>query len=155
MIVRWEPVMAHCGSYFVEYTPASPGNYLAMLVLVYVGETPDSGTITAHIEKEFDAWIRKFPVPLMASAVDSSGSNIHLRGEEDARFLTGYRDGDRIVSKWGLYKDSEIPEHLKKLEHRIKVYENLEAVTKQEVQAGQAERRKIVRMGWFLVLVGQ
>jgi hypothetical protein len=153
MIVRWKQVKAGRGPYFVEYIPAPPGNYLATLVLTYVGDAPDPEIAKANIQEEFELWIRKFPVPLMASAIDNSGNGINFSEQEYGSYMTGYADGDRIVSKWGLHKDCDIPEHLRMFAHRANAYKNLEAVTMKEGQADQSEQRKIMRTGWCLVFV--
>ena len=153
MIVNWKPLKANRGAYFVEYVPAGPSNYLAALVLTYVDDTPDSKEIVADIQSEFDSWINRFPVPLMVTATDKKGDDVDLSSLKRNQFFVGFKDGEKVVSTWNLLRDNEIPDHLKEFGHRVAVYEDLEAVTKEDVHARQLEQRKVVRAGWTIVFL--
>jgi hypothetical protein len=75
--------------YFVEYHPPVVGNSFATLELVVLRPV-DTAAIVLMLEAEATLWLQRFPLPLMASAYDSTGALLSLdplRGN----FLCGWR----------------------------------------------------------------
>jgi len=127
--------------------------YLATLVLTYIQETPNASSVVSDIEKEFQIWLQRLPVPLMATAVDRTSDGVDLSSMKEDRFLVGFIDNGRMQLSWDKLSDSEFPDYQKRDEYRVNVYRNLESVTKDKVDANIAEHRRIVRTGWIIVFV--
>lgn len=77
------------GWYFVEYSPPIDSYRFAVLNVVVPDET-DKAKIAQAMETELCGWLGRYPIPLMVSAFDATGSLIHLQPTKDCNFLIGF-----------------------------------------------------------------
>lgn len=119
--------------YYVEYTPAS-WSFLASLDLVFVNDRPTQEILKA-VEEEFDIWIKRFPVPLMASAWDIKENLIQFDNVE-CKHLSGFFDitTGKVLKGWRLFKDDEFPDLVKTDEYIDSVYKELPFKTQEQLR---------------------
>jgi hypothetical protein len=79
--LRFESLKEDRGWYFVEYSPCQGDNWFAIVQVVMI-EPSDDEHIAAAVESEAAGWMRRYSVPVMASAFDDTGD---LHGLEDVR----------------------------------------------------------------------
>lgn len=89
----FEPLKEHRGAYFVEYQPPVPSVPLATLCLVFT-EPVGSARAAALLEEETRRWIGRFPVPLMASALDEKEDLIAVHGNGAGGHLFAWFEPD-------------------------------------------------------------
>jgi hypothetical protein len=77
------------GEYFVEYQPPVADHDFATLSLVFpnAGEPSQAADF---MELELRRWLARYPVPLMVSAFDGSGSLLRVKGNGDRSHLVGW-----------------------------------------------------------------
>lgn len=154
MITRWKSFKERRDRYFVQYTPASDSMFLAFLSLVYIQPVQEKQTVVKDMEKEFDHYLQRFPVPLMVSAWDFKGDGIEFPEIHNDRFLNGYSDlAGSVVRSWDKLKDCDFPEAMKGAEHRLRSYSGLEVITAAEIQEKVGAHRRVVRTGWWIVFL--
>lgn len=128
--------------------------FLASLSLVYTQPVMEKQRVVDDIEKEFDHWLERFPVPLMVSAWDFKGDGIEFPDIHTERFLSGYSDlAGSVVRTWGTFKDSDFPGETKSTEHRLSAYSELEAITAAEIQQKADAHRRMIKVGWWMVFI--
>ena len=121
-------------NYLVEYSFANSHCYLATLSLTYINTYSES-QVVADIEYEFPIWYQRYPIPLMVSAFDPSGSLIHLKSKGDWTHYCGHPDTDnKCVSGWRHFPDSVISDFVKSEEYRESVYAAIPYETSEEVK---------------------
>lgn len=80
------------GWYFVEYRPPISGYQFATLQVVVFETTRTAEDIAAIMEAELVIWLERYPVPIMVSAFDDTGSVISLKGHRPCNHLIGLID---------------------------------------------------------------
>jgi len=107
--IRFEPIKEHRGGYFVEYAPPFEGWQFAHLQLVYLKPTTPEDAAIAMV-KELERWARRFPVPIMVSAFDDTGSVLAIKPTRLEDHALGWIDpSGQIVVHWRQLKNEEIP----------------------------------------------
>jgi hypothetical protein len=97
----FENVKEHRGSYFVEYQPPQSDNAFATLNLVFPGGVEPVQAATL-IRLEVDRWLKRYPVPLMASAFDASEDLIRVNDGGDAHLVGWLLPTGKVVTSWKL-----------------------------------------------------
>ena len=87
---------------FVEYQPANESMPFASLFLAYAEHQERVEDIVNRIRDEALEWFRRFPVPLVASAVDSDDYPIDVSESNDRRDLLVYLRAGEVVTEWGV-----------------------------------------------------
>jgi len=85
----FESIKEHRGTYFTEYHPPTPSMPLATLFLVFTKliEPPQAAAL---LEEETRRWLTRYPIPLMASALDEKEDLISVRGSNDNNRLCAW-----------------------------------------------------------------
>jgi len=146
--------------YFVTYQPADCRFPFAVLDLVFLTSRLDCASVAHAMEQELDTWLKRYPVPVMVSAFDVKEELISVHGDSGKSHLTGYRDlsTDRIVRRWGLLKDSELPAGQVKADYLQNVYSDVPFRDQAAVrEAARRESKNMVRAAraiiFFIVVV--
>lgn len=134
---------------FVEYQPANETMPFAFLFLVYAEKSEGMETIAYRIRDEALQWFRCFPVPLVASAVDSDDDPIDMPGGNDRRDLMVYSHDGKIITEWGRLGKFVMPPFNTNANNLIGIYSSISYSTKeqrrQKIDAKLQEQRTGVR----------
>ena len=141
------------GWYFVEYYPPISGDRFATLQLVIPGEAR-SEDIANSMEAELKHWLRRFPIPIMASAFDGKGDLLPLDGIRECNHLIGYlNEREDVIAVWRLLKNEELPARALDRAYLKDVYSNIPFKTKRQLREEANEHGKRLRVGWIIVFV--
>jgi len=146
--IYFDKVKKDRGDYFVEYSPPSPLYRFANLALIFPNEI-DSGSVANAMEKEVKDWIKKYPIPVMASSFDNKGDLYHLKNIRNSDFLIGYFDksNEEIRIFWKTLQDTEIPDDALDIMYLKTVYSDIPFTTSQELQRKRNKKIKQIRTG--------
>jgi hypothetical protein len=113
--------------YFVTYQPADCRYPFALIDLVFLDDPVDHTHACRAMESELKVWLELYAVPVMVSAFDPRESLIHVRGYSGESHLLGYRDSKtgKLVQRWGLFKEDELPSEHTKPEYLQSVYRDV------------------------------
>lgn len=135
---------------FVEYQPANENMPFASLFLVYAEKSEGMEAIADRIKDEALQWFRRFPVPLVASAVNSFDDPIDVSGGNDRRDLLVYSRDGKIITEWGRLSEFSMPPFDTSADNLIGIYPSIRSSTKeqrrQQVDAKLNEQRTGVRI---------
>ena len=94
------------GWFFVEYSPPM-ANYRFSLLQLSVVEERDAQAVASAMESEAKEWLRRYPVPVMATAFSADGSVFSLKGVRPIDNLIAWLDTEESqpVLRWELVKD--------------------------------------------------
>jgi hypothetical protein len=128
----------------VEYSPPQESVRFATLDLV-IPTDEDKAKIVQAMESELRDWLGRYPIPLMVSAFDATGSLIHLDPVKDDNFLIGFvLKGQEAASlNWRPLKDQELPDDALNRDHLRKVYSDIPFRTNRDIER---ECKKHARM---------
>lgn len=152
--VFWGEIKEHRGDYYVIYQPADVGMNFANLWVIFPGATPATAVAMRTMEHELNGWLKRFPVPVMVSALDAKEDLIPLSDEFGRSHLMGYADSKtgQIVRRWGLFKDAELPREQLAAEYLSRVYEGVPFRMREEVrQKAELKTRATVRAARLIV----
>jgi hypothetical protein len=151
-IVRWNSIKEAREDYFVEYCPACNDPCFANLYLTFL-HNPDIDTVVGLMEKELVTWIRRFPIPIMISSFDIKGDTIDLSSRKTSNYLMGFEvpDTHQIVSKWAFMMAQDVPDKMRQLDYRLRIYADLPHITQDDIRNSVEKHRRIMRFGWSLV----
>jgi hypothetical protein len=143
------------GWYFVEYRPPLPGYQFATLSVVALEVGRAREDIAATMEAELVIWLERYPIPIMVSAFDDTGSVIGLSNHQPCDHLIGYIDTktNQVVRHWRLLTNDELPRDALNVSYLRKIYADIPFKTKQELRAQAFEKAKQLRFGWWIVFV--
>lgn len=141
--------------YFVEYRPPISGYQFATLSVVVLKTGESHEYIAATMEAELDIWLERYPIPIMVSAFDDTGSGIDLSGYRPYDHLIGLIDTktNQVVQHWRLLKNDELPRDALNVSYLRKIYAGVPFKTKQQLRAQAFEKGKQLRLGWWIVFV--
>ena len=147
------------GVYFVEYSPPHHGYRFASLHLTYT-EKIELNEVAKALEEEASQWLKKYPVPIMASAFDETGSLIDLDGvKPESHVICFYgNDGKTIEAHWALINEQAIPSQALNRDYLLDIYSNFKRRTsseiRKEVEKSTKERRLGMRVifAWVIVV---
>jgi|GEM_PF-5395914 len=117
---------------FVEYQPANETMPFASLFLVYAEHDEGLEVIADRIREEALQWFRRFPIPLVASAVDSVDDPIDVSGGDDRRDLLVYARAGKIVTEWGRLGEFSMPSFDASPDNLLKIYSSIDHSTKEQ-----------------------
>lgn len=151
---KYIPIKEGRDWYFIEYHPPVSDFKFASLHLVMTSEKiPDTEIVNA-MEREIKYWLNRFPVPLMASTFDNTGSLYSLKAIKDCNHLIGFYDHDRKVRLyWQLLKDDEIPNVALNKEYLDNIYAGLDYETYAELDAKRQKKINAIKRGSFLLFL--
>jgi len=100
-------------------------------------------------------WLERYPVPIMVSAFDDTGSVIALSGNWQRNSLMGYIDprNNKIVRQWRLLANDELPKDALDAAYLRKIYAGVPFKTKQQLREHALAKGKQLRLGWWIVFV--
>lgn len=132
------------GWYFIEYSPPHESFRFALLNIV-VPEQAEKEQIVQAIETEVRAWFSRYPIPIMATAFDATGSVLRLSPIKDCDSLIGFvpKGQTSIVLHWRSFNDNDLRDDALNRDQLKKVYANvpfrtsahIERETKKHAQA--------------------
>lgn len=143
------------GWYFVKYRPPISGYQFATLQVVVLETTKTAEDVAATMEAELVIWLERYPVPIMVSAFDDTGSAISLKGHRSCNHLIGFIDSKttKVVSEWRLLANDELPKDGLDVLYLRKIYEGIPFKTKQQLREEALKKAKRLRLGWWIVFV--
>lgn len=148
---KYLPVKEIRNWYLVEYSPPVNDSKYANLHLVMISENIMDTNVANAMEKELKHWLNRFPVPVMVSAFDNTGSPYSVKAVKGHNYLTGFYDqNQKICSFWRLVKDNEIPNVAFNKEYLDNIYSGLEYETYAELAAKRRKRINAIKRGSFL-----
>lgn len=143
------------GWYFVEYRPPISGYQFATLGVVVIEMVRTPADIAAAMEAELVVWLERYPVPIMVSAFDDTGSVIGLDCHRSCSHLIGYIDPqtNKVVREWRLLSNEELPKDALDASYLHKIYSGIPFKTTQQLREQALEKQKQLRLGWWIVFV--
>jgi hypothetical protein len=139
--------------YFVEYRPPAATMPFATVQLVFIRDAPLLQVAEA-MERELAAWLGRYPIAVMVSAFDPSGSVYDLETVRSWGHVLGYFDpitrSTRMV--WGSVPNEQLPRRTFTPEYLEHVYSDIPHRTAIEVRRAAEQHYRQVRLG-ILVIV--
>lgn len=145
--------------YFVVYNPADLRSLFATLHLVFLDEKIVKSEIAQAMEKELALWLSRYAVPVMVSALDASDSVVNEISASGETHLMGFLDSQtgKIVSRWGLMENDEMPADQMTPEYLSRIYEGIPFRTQEEVEGSvrreMRQRGKAIKIFVIFVFV--
>lgn len=138
--------------YFVEYSPPIGGYKFAILSVVVSDEARSNEEIAKAMESEVEHWLRRYPIPVMASAFDATESFMHLEDVRgDSNLMAYVSPADKVVSAWRLMENGELPDDALDNEKLKAIYSDIPFRTKQQLAAAVDQSKKQMRAGWWVI----
>ena len=132
------------GNYFIEYMPPNGNKRFANLNLVFY-KNFNHTEVRSYMESEAQYWIHRYPIPVMVTAFDEKGDEIEFDSSLTYNCLVAWMSSEnKLVKKWGLIKDNELPDDALSSDYIRKIYHDIDYKTKQETheQANEDLKRK-------------
>lgn len=142
------------GKYFVEYSPPHHEWRFASLSLTYT-EQVEPSQVAREMEEEGRHWLSRYPIPVMVSAFDESGSLIYLDDiQPESHFTCFYgEDGKKFEGHWKLLNDEDLPSQALNREYLLEVYADFKRRTSSQIKAEVEQRAKGTRLLVRLIFV--
>ena len=143
------------GWYFVEYRPPVSGFQFATLQVVVLETTRTAEDIAATMEAELVIWLERYPIPILVSAFDDTGSVLSLNGHRPCNHLIGFNDSrtKAVVREWRPLANDELPKDALDISYLRKIYEGIPFKTKQQLRDEAIKNAKRLHFGWWIVVV--
>jgi len=143
------------GWYFIEYRPPISGYQFATLAIVVLDIGKASEDIAATMEAELIIWLERYPVPIMVTAFDDTGSSMSLGNHRPCNHLIGFSDAktNKAVREWRLLSNDELPKDALNISYLRKIYAGTPFTTKQQLRKQALQKAKHLRLGWWIVFV--
>ncbi|MGE0645053.1 MAG: hypothetical protein AB7P24_15425 [Nitrospira sp.] len=143
------------GWYFVEYHPPKSGFQFATLTIVVLAIDRTREDIATTMESELIIWLERYPIPIMVSALDDTGTVVDLSNHRPCNRLIGYIDArtNKVVQEWRLLANDELPRDALNTSYLREVYADIPFKTKQQLRTQALEKAKQLRLGWWLVFI--
>jgi hypothetical protein len=150
----FETVKEHRGSYFVEYRPPIPSVRFATLQLVFLRHAKKE-LVAQSMESELDAWLARYPVPVMVSAFDDKGDLIHLSPVRECDHVIGTPSdsGTGPERFWQLVPDAQFPAQALDVEYLKSIYKDIPFRTGEQLRRASEKRARELRIGWSIVFI--
>jgi len=151
----FEPTKEDRGWNFVEYRPPTSGCQFATLQVVVLQTIRTVEDIAATMETELVIWLERYPVPIMVSAFDNTGSVVSLKDHRPCSHLIGFIDTKtkKVIREWRLLTNDEMPKDALDVSYLRKIYEGIPFKTKQQLHEEALKQAKQLRFGWWIVFV--
>jgi hypothetical protein len=137
--------------YFVEYSPPDESARFATLDLVIL-DVEDKVKIAQAMESESQRWITRYPIPLMVSAFDATGSLIHLDPIKECNSLMAFQPKGQTAASlsWRLLKNEELPDDGLNRDHLRRVYSDIPFKTSDDIEReSKKHTRMVLGVKWF------
>jgi hypothetical protein len=141
------------GWYFVEYSPPQESVPFATLNLV-IPDDLDKAKIIQAMETELRGWLVRYPIPIMVSAFDATGSLIHLDPIKECSSLIGFlpKGQESVNLSWRLLKNEELPDEALNRDHLKNVYSDIPYRTGGDVEREHKKHTRMVKtVNWFFL----
>lgn len=143
------------GWYFVEYSPPHESLRFATLNVV-LPEPAEKERVVQAIESEVRAWLLRYPVPIMATAFDATGSVLRLSPIKKCDSLIGFvqKGQSSAALHWHILKDEDLPDDALNRDHLKTVYADIPFRTGADLQR-QAKKhaQTVLALRWFSIFV--
>jgi len=150
---KYEPIKESRGWYFVEYYPPRSGERSATLYLVITRDASQKKIANA-MEKELKNWLKRYPIPIMASSFDNKGALYSLGKVKTCNHLIGFFGEDnQIHLHWRLLKEEEIPDIALNQEYVDRLYSGLVYKTYAKLDAERQKKQRQIKRGWVIFFV--
>lgn len=152
--IRFGSVKEDRGWYYVEYSPPIANYRFSMLQLSIV-DARGIEAVVAAMESEARDWLRRYPVPLMATAFSADGGVLSLTVVRPINHLMAWLEpGSREpVLRWELVENDVLPDIALNRDALEDIFTDVPYRTGREIQAEIAERAVSKRVGWWMVFV--
>lgn len=152
--IRFGSLKEDRGWYYVEYSPPI-ANYRFSILQLSIVEARDTAAVVAAMESEAREWLRRYTVPLMATAFSADSSVLSLSGVRPINHLMAWLESEshEPVLRWELVENDVLPDIALNRDWLEEVFTNVPYKTGAEIQAEVAERDASRRVGWWLVFV--
>jgi hypothetical protein len=152
--IRFGSLKEDRGWYYVEYSPPIASYRFSMLSLSIV-DARDTGAVVAAMESEARDWLRRYPVPLMATAFSADGSVLSLSGVRPINHLIAWRGSgsSEPALRWELVENDLLPDIALDRDALEEIFTDVPYKTGREIQAEVAERAASQQVGWWMVFV--
>lgn len=152
--IRFASIKENRDWYYVEYFPPLP-NYRFSVLQLSVLEPHDVDTIVTAMETEARNWVRRYPVPLMATAFTLDGSVLPLSSASPIDHLIAWLDTNesREVLRWELVADAELPAVALDRDFLRRIFSDVPFRTGREMRETGAKSFAALRVGWWMVFL--
>lgn len=142
------------GWFFVEYSPPM-ANYRFSLLQLCIVEDRDAQAVALAMESEAKEWLRRYPVPVMATAFSADGTVFPLKGVRPIDNLMAWLDprDSQPVLRWELVKNEVLPDIALDRRFLEGIFAGVPSKTGAEIQAQVAKDVAARKAGWWLVFV--
>ncbi|MGL4574026.1 MAG: hypothetical protein ACRCV9_04465 [Burkholderiaceae bacterium] len=154
--IRFESIKEDRDWYFVEYQPPLSGERFSNLQLSIL-EPREAKEIAAAMEREAEAWIGRYPIPLMSMAFTLDGSLIYLSNTNarPTNHLLAWAETStaKTILCWERLKDEDLPAVALDLNYLKQIFADVPYKTGQEIRAAAQKHRASLRLGWWIVFL--
>jgi hypothetical protein len=152
--VRFGSLKEDRGWYYVEYSPPI-ANYRFSVLKLSVVDTRDKEAVAAALESEAKHWLRRYAVPLMATAFSAEGSVLSLEGARPINHIMAWLDSGRPapILRWALVENEVLPNTALNRRLLEAIFTDIPYKTGREIQAEAAKQAAALRVGWWGVFV--
>lgn len=152
--IRFDSLKEDRGWYYVEYSPPIANYRFSMLQLSIVDEH-DTGTVVAALESEVRSWLRRYPVPIMATAFSADGNVFLLRGVRPIDSLLAWlkEESPEPVLCWELVGNEVLPDIALDKVRLKEIFADVPYRTGREILAKAAKHATSRRVGWWVFFV--
>ena len=143
------------GWYFVEYQPPRHGFQFATVQLVVLDNSKTAEDISISLEAELVIWLERYPIPIMATAFDETGTLISLEATKGCDHLFGYFDekNHKLFMEWHLLSNEELPKAALDPSYIRKIYSEISFRTGRQNREAAEAHAKQIRLGWWVVFI--
>lgn len=140
--------------YYVEYSPPITNYRFSMLQLSVV-DARDVEAIAIALESEARHWLRRYPVPIMATAFSADGSVLSLDSFRPISHLMGWLESGKLepILRWEMVENELLPDTALNRELLEEIFKDVPYKTGREIQTEVAKQAAVQRVGWWLVFV--
>lgn len=152
--IRFNTLKEDRGWYYVEYSPPI-ANYRFSLLYLTIVEARNTAAVVMAMEFEAKEWLRRYPVPLMATAFSADGSVLSVSDVRPDSHLMAWLESKshEPVLRWELVENNVLPDIALNRNWLKEVFAGIPHKTGADIQAEYAERAASQRVGWWLVFV--
>jgi hypothetical protein len=152
--VHFDSLKEHRGWYYVEYRPPMIECRFSVVQLVVV-EPRDTAVVAAALEAEAVVWLKRYPIPLMATAFSADNRVVSLSGvRENNHLMAWFSPGlPEPVLRWELVQDEALPTVALDRERLRGLLVGVPYKKTREIKGELARRAAARRVSWWLVFV--
>jgi len=138
-------------TYYISYSPARIDSGFATLILTFVRQ-PSRTDIVALMEHECHIWLKRFPVPIQATASDDTDKLLHPHQDENLFYIMALPTSDGLELQWCSLDSPPLALPPISEERLLEIYADVLHSTIEERRTYMAQNSKSVRVGWLLVV---